>query len=50
MSDKFHLMLDTEVNKMLKDSYERVKKLLKENESKLKDLAVELTIKETLSA
>jgi ATP-dependent metalloprotease len=52
-------MVDMEVKKMLevyiiyilfKESYNRVKTLLKTNEQKLKDLATELVKKETLSA
>lgn len=35
---------------MLKDSYERVKKLLKENDGKLKELATQLMKHETLTA
>lgn len=50
-------MVDMEVKKILevilykfKESYNRVKTLLKTNEGKLKDLATELVKKETLSA
>ncbi|CAD8190348.1 unnamed protein product [Paramecium octaurelia] len=49
-SDQFDYMVDMEVKKILEESYNRVKNLLKVNESKLKDLATELVKRETLSA
>ncbi|CAD8199289.1 unnamed protein product [Paramecium pentaurelia] len=49
-SDQFDYMVDMEVKKILEESYNRVKTLLKTNENKLKELATELVKKETLSA
>lgn len=57
-SEKYDYMIDMEVKKILevshplqqKDSYNRVKNLLSTNEKKLKSLATELIVKETLSA
>ncbi|CAD8076415.1 unnamed protein product [Paramecium primaurelia] len=49
-SDQYDYMVDMEVKKILEESYNRVKTLLKSNENKLKSLATELVKKETLSA
>ncbi|KAL4460263.1 hypothetical protein ABPG74_000014 [Tetrahymena malaccensis] len=49
-SNKYNYILDKEVQKILKESYERVKRLLKQNEQQLQNLAKELMEHETLDA
>ncbi len=49
-SEKYDYEVDRHVQKILKDSYERVKKLLRDNEKKLQNLASELIKHETLTA
>ena len=48
-SAKYNYEIDMEVQKILKESYDRVYKLLKENKPLLSTLAEELVAKETLS-
>ena len=50
MSDKYKFKIDQEVKVILKESYQRVLKLLNENRKILDSLATELVEKETMSA
>lgn len=50
MSDKYKYKIDQEVKSMLKESYQRVLFLLKDNKDVLDNLANELVNKETMTA
>ena len=50
MSDKYKFKIDQEVKDILKESYQRVINLLKDNRNILDSLATQLVEKETMSA
>jgi ATP-dependent Zn protease len=49
VSEEYKTLIDTEVNKILKDSYNRVKDLIKHNRKEIELLVKELVEHETLS-
>ena len=49
MSEQFRFQVDNEVQRILKESYERVKGLLESNQKRLERVAGELVKRETLS-
>lgn len=49
VSEEYKTLIDTEVNKILKDSYNRVKDLIKHNKKDIELLVKELVEHETLS-
>lgn len=49
LSQEYKTLIDTEVNKILKESYNRVKALIKQNRSRIEIVVKELVEHETLS-